>query len=101
MMRDRDDLEAERRHVRRQARLDELGRIDALVAEMRQALVEEAADGAENLQVVGDGGVVERKGHGVSYHSVGCRPHTSPEFRGLQSLRFADQPRSGPTAGCT
>ena len=45
--------------------LDDLGGIDALRSEMREALLKEAADGAENLEVVGDGCVVERKDHGV------------------------------------
>ena len=35
------------------------GRIDALFTEMREALLEEAADGAEDLQIVGDACVVE------------------------------------------
>ena len=34
-------------------------------SEMRETLLKEAADGAENLEVVGDGCVVERKSHGV------------------------------------
>ena len=50
----------------RKARLDDLGRINALFLEMREALLEEAADGAENLKVVCDGRVLQRKGHGVS-----------------------------------
>src|SRR6476660_7056806 len=66
MMCYRDNLETQRQHVRRKSRLDDFGGIDALLAEMREALVKEAADGAENLQVVGDGCVVERKGHGVT-----------------------------------
>ncbi len=66
MMCDRDNLETQRQHVRRKSRLDDFGGIDALLAEMREALVKEAADGTENLQVVGDGCVVELKGHGVT-----------------------------------
>src|ERR1019366_6633240 len=72
MMCDRDDLETERQHVRCKSRLDDFGRIDALLAEMCEALLKEAADGAENLEVVGDSCVVERKGHGVSSHHVVC-----------------------------
>jgi hypothetical protein len=70
MMCDRDDLETERKHVGRHPRLDDFSRIDALLAEMREALLEETADGAENLQVVGDGCVVERKGHGAGLPSL-------------------------------
>ena len=58
MMCDRDDLETERLHVMRKARLDDFGRINALFLEMREALLKEAADGAENLKVVCDGRVV-------------------------------------------
>jgi hypothetical protein len=58
MMRDRDDLETERLHVMRKARLDDLGRIDALFLEMSEAFLKEAADGAKNLKVVCDGRVV-------------------------------------------
>src|SRR5215471_9854747 len=71
MMCDRDDLETERQHVGYKARLDDLGRINALFLEMRKAFLEEAADGAENLQVVCDGCVVERKGHGLGFPSIG------------------------------
>ena len=42
----------------RKARLDDLGQINALFLEMREALLKEAADGAENLKVVCDGRVV-------------------------------------------
>jgi len=42
MLRDRDDLETKRLHVRRQPRLDDGFRIDALFAEMREAAVEKA-----------------------------------------------------------
>ena len=62
---DRDDLETERLHVMRKARLDDLGRINALLLKMREAFLKKAADGAKNLKVVCDGRVVERKGHGV------------------------------------
>jgi hypothetical protein len=58
MMCDRDELETERVHVMRKARLDDLGQINALFLEMREALLKEAADGAENLKVVCDGRVV-------------------------------------------
>ena len=37
-MRDRDDLETEREHVSCKSRLDDFGRIDALLVEMREAL---------------------------------------------------------------
>src|SRR5450432_4246917 len=70
MMCDRDDLETQRHHVRRQSRLDDFGGIDTLVAEMRQALLKETTDGAENLEIVGDSCVVERKGHGVGLPSL-------------------------------
>src|SRR5215472_19279002 len=70
MMCDRDDLETERQHFGYKARLDDLGRINALFLEMRKAFLKEAADGAENLQVVCDGCVVERKGHGVGFPSL-------------------------------
>jgi hypothetical protein len=42
----------------RKARLDDLGRINALFLEMREALLKKAADGAQNLEVVYDGRVV-------------------------------------------
>jgi hypothetical protein len=58
-MRERDHLEAERQHIREQPGLDDLRRIDAIILEMREALVEKARSGAEDLQIVGNGGVVE------------------------------------------
>src|SRR6516225_12360721 len=67
MMCDRNDLETEGLHVMRKARLDDLGRINALFLKMRKAFLKETADGAENLKVVCDGRVVERKGHGPSF----------------------------------
>ena len=59
MLGDGDDLETQRQHVRRQPRLDDGFRIDVLFAEMRQAALEEAADGAEDLKVIRHAGVVE------------------------------------------
>jgi hypothetical protein len=47
-------------------RLHHLGRIDTLLLEMSEALVEEAADSSEDLQIVGSRCVVERKGHGLT-----------------------------------
>jgi hypothetical protein len=58
MMCDRDDLETERLHVMRKARLSDLGRINALFLEMSEAFLKEAAGGAEGLKVVCDGRVV-------------------------------------------
>jgi hypothetical protein len=82
MMRDRDDLEAEREHVSCKSRLDDFGRIDALLVEMRKALFEEAADSAENLEVICDSCVVERKGYGVDLPLQLCflRAIQFPEF---------------------
>src|SRR5215831_14864102 len=65
MMCDRDDLETEWLHVIRKARLDDLGRVNALFSEMSEALLKEPANGAENLEVVCDGCVVKREDHGV------------------------------------
>ena len=76
--------------------LDEFGRIDALLAEMRQALLEEAADGAEDLQVVGDGCVVERKGHGVSLPIMLCRSCCDT----IPGIRADCNQRGGAEAGC-
>ena len=45
MMHDRDDLETKRQHVWCKSGLDDLGRFDALFAEMYEALLKEAADG--------------------------------------------------------
>jgi len=45
VLRDGNDLEAERQHVRRQPRLDDRFRIDVVLAEMREAAVEKTADG--------------------------------------------------------
>ena len=59
MLGDRDDLEAQRQHVRRDACLDHGFRIDVLFAEINEAALEEAADGAEGLQIVRHAGVVE------------------------------------------
>src|SRR5260370_36886901 len=61
MMCDRNTLDTQRQHVRSKSRLDDFGGIDALLAEMREALVKETPDGAENLQAGGDGCVVQRK----------------------------------------
>jgi hypothetical protein len=47
MMCDRDNLETERQHVGYKARLDDLGRINALFLEMREAFLEEAPDRTE------------------------------------------------------
>ena len=47
MLRDRNDLKPERQHVGRQPRLDDGFRIDVVLAEMREAAVEKAADAAE------------------------------------------------------
>ena len=66
MMHQRTDLPAQRPHVGRKARFDHLGRINSLLAEKTEALVEIAADGAQYLQIVGDARIVERKGHGPS-----------------------------------
>ncbi len=59
MLRDGDDLETQRQHVRRQPRFDQGFRIGILFAEMNKAAFEEAADGAKDLQIVRHGGVVE------------------------------------------
>jgi hypothetical protein len=59
MLGDGDDLKTQRQHVRRQPRLDHGFRIDALFAEMNEAAVEEAADGAKDLQIIRHAGVVE------------------------------------------
>src|SRR4051794_22121007 len=92
MMRDRDDLKTQWRHVGCQARFDDRGRIDALVAEMREALVVEAADGAENLQVVGDGRVVERKSHGVCFPLFGLL--CAAQFTETSRIAIAGECRS-------
>src|SRR5215471_12689815 len=97
MMCDRDDLETERQHVGYKARLDDLGRINALFLEMRKAFLEEAADGAENLQVVCDSCVVERKGHGVGFPSlcvlIAC--DTAPEITRITIEKETDAPPLG------
>src|ERR1700761_8914301 len=67
MMRHRDDLEAQRQHVRSKPRLDHGGGIDALFLEMLEALVQVSADGAKDLEIVCYGGVVKRKGHGTGF----------------------------------
>ena len=59
MLGNRDDLETQRQHVRRQPCLDQGFRIDILFAEMNQTALKEAADGAEGLQIVRHAGVVE------------------------------------------
>jgi hypothetical protein len=64
---DRDDLETERLHVMRKARLDDLGRINPPFLEISETFLMAAADGAENLKIVCDSRVIERKGHGVSF----------------------------------
>src|SRR5476651_1570126 len=72
MMYDRHDLETERQHVRCKSRLDDLGRIDALLAEVCETFLQETADCAKNLEVVGDSCVIERKGHRVSLRQCLC-----------------------------
>ena len=59
MLRDGDDLETQRQHVRRQPRLDHRFRVDVLFAKMLQTALEEAADGAEGLKIIRHAGVVE------------------------------------------
>jgi hypothetical protein len=54
MMRDRDDLETERVHVMRKARLDDFSRINAFFQEMREALLKKAANCSKNLKIVCD-----------------------------------------------
>src|SRR5215469_13032961 len=97
MMCDRDDLKTARQHVGYKARLDDLGRINALFPEMRKAFLEEAADGAENLQVVCDGCVVERKSHGVGFPSfcVDRVRYRLWKLLGLQSRRKLAPPPLG------
>src|ERR1700759_3615152 len=90
MMRDRDDLKAQRQHIRRKACLDHCGGIDALVLEMLQALVQVAADGAKDLQVVCYGRVVKRKGHGTGFPLV-CVSDARHSFRKLRKRQLAQR----------
>src|ERR1700759_4726396 len=94
MMRDRDDLKAQRQHVGRKPRLDHRGGIDAFLLEMLQALVEVAADGAKDLEVVCYGRVVERKGHGTGFPLL-CVFDARHSFRKLRKRQLAP-PRMSP-----
>jgi hypothetical protein len=59
MMRDRDNLEAERQHIREKSGLDDLLRIDALLLAVAETAVEEAGDGTESLEVVRNARIVK------------------------------------------
>src|SRR5689334_149334 len=93
-MRGRDDLKAPWQHIVGESGLDDGRGVDALLLELHERLGHQRLGRAEDLQVVGDGGVVEREGHDVGFpHSwlfwYGATVHGNPlEWQGRSSLHF-------------
>src|SRR6516165_1642537 len=91
MMCDRDDLETQGQHVRCKARIDHLGKVNALLPEMCEAFAKVPADGVKNLEVVCYGRVVKRKGHGVGLPLLHVIYRERHSFRKLHKLQSAQR----------
>src|SRR6516165_1791500 len=91
MMCDRDDLETQGQHVRCKARIDHLGKVNALLPEMCEAFAKVPADGVKNLEVVCYGRIVKRKGHGVGLPLLHVIYRERHSFRKLHKLQSAQR----------
>src|SRR5262249_34921764 len=89
MVRDRLQLEPERHHIGEEPGLDDLVEVDPVGGEVRAALLEEADDGPQRLQVARYAQVVE------------CDPHGGPSPRAVSSARAGTTRAVGDGAGAT